>query len=100
MSEIVVGILGRSLFDLKRQLALQVVVGVLSGVGDEELEILLLVQLLQEVCFGDNSDIEDALTLEVLVFWFDGQEVPVRFECPTICPWLRSVLGSDAETTF
>ena len=100
VSEIVVGILGRCLFYLKRQLALQVVVGVLSGVGDEELEILLLVQLLQEVCFGDNSDIEDALALEVLVFRFDCQEVPVRFECPAIFPWLRSILGSDVETTF
>ena len=100
MSEIVVGILGRCLFDLKRQLALQVVVGVLSSVGDEELEVLLLVQLLQEICFGDNSDIEDALALEVLVFRFDSQEVPVRFECPAIFPWLRSVLGSDVETTF
>lgn len=100
VSEIVVGILGRCLFYLKRQLALQVVVGVLSGVGDEELEILLLVQLLQEVCFGDNSDIEDALALEVLVFRFDSQEVPVRFECPAIFPWLRSILGSDVETTF
>ena len=100
MSEIVVGILCGCLFDLKRQLALQVVVGVLSCVGDEELEILFLVQLLKEVCFGNNSYIEDALALEVLIFRFDSQEVPVRFECPAIFPWLRSILGSDVETTF
>jgi hypothetical protein len=100
VSEIVVGILGGCLFDLKRQLAFQIEVGVLSSVSDEELEVLLLVQLFQEVCFGNNKDIEDALALEVLVFRGDGQEVPVGFECPAIFPWLGSVLSSDLETTF
>jgi len=100
VSEIVVGILGGCLLDLKRQLAFQVVVGVLSSVSDEELEVLLLVQLFQEVCFGNNKDIEDALALEILIFRGDGQEVPVGFECPAVFPWLGSVLSSYLETTF
>ena len=100
MSEIVEGILRGCLFDLKRQLAFQVVVGVLSSVSDEELEVLLLIQLFQEVCFGSNEDIEDALALEVLIFRGDGQEVSIGSECPAVFTWLGSVLSSDLETTF
>ena len=57
MSEIVVGVLCGCLFDLKRQIAFQIVVGVLSSVSDEELKVLLLVQLFQEVCLGNYKDI-------------------------------------------
>ena len=100
MSEIVVGILGGCLFDLKRQLTFQIVVGVLTSVGDEELEVLLLVHLFQEVCSGNNKDIEDTFKLEVLVFRCDGQEVAISFECPAVFSWLRSVLSSDLEATL
>ncbi len=80
MSEIVVGILCGCLFDLKRQLTFQIVVGVLSSVCDQELEVLLLVQLFKEVCSWYDKDIEYTLALEVLVFRCDGQEVAVSFE--------------------